>query len=156
VVKKEKSMELQTQRLLIVPCTNQSLSTYAAEGFKMGGHINNYLKELNEDPSLLGWGVWLVIEKENHTIIGDIGFKGKPDREGTVEVGYGMAPAARNKGYATEAVTEIIRWAFSKGDVQKVVAECLMDNLPSIKVLEKLNMEKIGAKDNLYLWQLVK
>ena len=149
-------MELQTQRLIIVPCTDEVLSTYATEEFKMGDHISNYLKELNEDPSLLGWGVWLVIDKENHTIIGDIGFKGKPDSESTVEVGYGMAPAARNKGYATEAVREVVRWAFSTDHVQKVVAECLMDNLPSIKVLEKLNMEKIGTKDNLYQWQLVK
>jgi [ribosomal protein S5]-alanine N-acetyltransferase len=149
-------MELQTQRLIIVPCTEQALSTYATEEFKMGGHINNYLKELYEDPSLLGWGVWLVIDKETHTIIGDIGFKGKPDSEGTVEVGYGMAPAARNKGYATEAVNEIIQWAFSTDYVQKVVAECLTDNIPSIKVLEKVKMEKIGTKDNLYLWQLVK
>jgi [ribosomal protein S5]-alanine N-acetyltransferase len=155
-VKKEKSMELQTQRLVIVPCTEQTLSTYATEGFKMGGHISNYLKELNENPSLLGWGVWLVIDKENHTIIGDIGFKGNPDSKGTVEVGYGMAPAARNKGYATEAVNEIINWAFSTGQVQKVVAECLKDNIPSIKVLEKVKMEKIGTKDHLYLWQLVK
>jgi len=100
--------------------------------------------------------VWLVIEKENHTIIGDMGFKGKPDSEGTVEVGYGMAPAARNKGYATEAVKEIIQWAFSTGLVQKVVAECLMDNFPSIKVLEKVKMVKVATKDNLFLWQLVK
>jgi [ribosomal protein S5]-alanine N-acetyltransferase len=149
-------MELQTQRLKIVPCTDDSLSKYATEGFKFGSHINNYLKKLKEDPSLIGWGVWLVINKDDNTIIGDIGFKGKPDSENIVEVGYGIVPAAQNKGFATEAVNEILKWAFSSDSVKKVVAECLIDNISSIKVLEKLNMKRIGIKDNMYLWQLTK
>lgn len=149
-------MELQTQRLVIVPCTDESLSKYAIRGVKIGSHINNYLKKLNEDPSLLGWGVWLVINKDDNTIIGDIGFKGKPDSENMVEVGYGIVPAAQNKGFATEAVNEILNWAFSSGNVKKIAAECLIDNIASIKVLEKLNMKRIGIKDNMYLWQLNK
>jgi len=149
-------MELQTQRLVIVPCTDEVFSVYATTGFKIGSHINNYLKKLKEDPSLLGWGVWLVINKEDNTIIGDIGFKGKPDSENIVEVGYGIVPAAQNKGFATEAVNEIIKWAFSTGTVKKIVAECLIDNISSIKVLKKLNMKRIGIKDNMYIWQLTK
>lgn len=149
-------MELQTQRLKIVPCTDESLSMYATKEFKMGSHINNYLKKLKDEPSLLGWGVWLVINKDDNTIIGDIGFKGKPDSENIAEVGYGIVPAAQNKGFATEAVNEILKWAFSSGKVKKIVAECLIDNISSIKVLEKLNMKRIGSKDNMYLWQLSK
>jgi [ribosomal protein S5]-alanine N-acetyltransferase len=132
------------------------LSKYATEGFNFGSHINNYLKKLKVDPSLIGWGVWLVINKDDNTIIGDIGFKGKPDSENIVEVGYGIVPAAQNKGFATEAVNEILKWAFSSDNVKKVVAECLIDNISSIKVLEKLNMKRIGIKDNMYLWQLTK
>lgn len=149
-------MELQTQRLKIIPCTDGSLSTYATEEYNIGPHINNYLKKLKEDASLLGWGVWLVIDKENNTIIGDIGFKGKPDADHTVEVGYGIAPSAQNKGYATEAVNAIIKWAFSFNHVNKIVAECLVDNIPSIRVLEKLNMNRTGTKNDMYLWQLCK
>jgi ribosomal-protein-alanine N-acetyltransferase len=149
-------MELQTQRLVIVPCTNESLSTFATEEYKIGSHINNYLEKLKEDSSLLGWGVWLVINKENNALIGDIGFKGKPDSENIVEVGYGIIPTAQNKGFATEAVNEILNWAFSSGNVKKIVAECLIDNITSIRVLEKLNMKRIGIKDNMYLWQLSK
>lgn len=149
-------MELQTERLKIVPCTDESLSTYATKEYKIGSHINNYLEKLKKDSSLLGWGVWLVINKENNAIIGDIGFKGKPDLESTVEIGYGIAPSARNKGFATEGVNEIIKWAFSSGNVKRIVAECLIDNISSIKVLEKLNMNRIGTKENMFLWQLIK
>jgi ribosomal-protein-alanine N-acetyltransferase len=149
-------MELQTKRLKIIPCTDESLSMYVAKEFKIGGHIKKYLKKLNEDPSLLGWGVWLVIQKDTNTIIGDIGFKGKPDSKNVVEVGYGIVPAAQNMGFATEAVNEILKWAFSTGKVMKIVAECLIDNTASIKVLEKVKMKKIAIKDTMYLWELYK
>ncbi|MFH5777089.1 GNAT family N-acetyltransferase [Heyndrickxia oleronia] len=149
-------MELQTERLKIVPCTDELLSTISTEEYEIGPHITMFLEKLREDSTQLGWGVWLVINKENNTIIGDIGFKGKPNSENTVEVGYGIIPSAQNKGYATEAVNEIINWAFTNDDVDKVVAECLHDNIPSIKVLEKLNMNKIGTVNDMLKWELKK
>jgi ribosomal-protein-alanine N-acetyltransferase len=149
-------MELQTERLKIVPCTDELLSTISTEEYEIGPHITMFLEKLREDSTQFGWGVWLVINKENNTIIGDIGFKGKPNSENTVEVGYGIIPSAQNKGYATEAVKEIINWAFTNDDVDKVVAECLHDNIPSIKVLEKLNMNKIGTVNDMLKWELKK
>lgn len=149
-------MILQTQRLIIIPCNNESLSTYTTKDYAIGRHIKNYLMELAEDSSLLGWGVWLVINKEKNKIIGDIGFKGKPDKENTVEVGYGIIPSAQKKGFATEAVNEIINWAFSTGKVKRIIAECLIDNLASAKVLEKLHFDKFATKEDMYLWQLNK
>ncbi|MCI1591232.1 GNAT family N-acetyltransferase [Heyndrickxia oleronia] len=149
-------MELQTERLKIVPCTDELLSTISTEAYEIGPHITMFLEKLREDSTQLGWGVWLVIIKENNTIIGDIGFKGKPNSENTVEVGYGIIPSAQNKGYATESVKEIINWAFTNDDVDRVVAECLHDNIPSIKVLEKLNMNKIGTVNDMLKWELKK
>ena len=149
-------MNLQTHRLNIIPCTGQLLSLYPKEEYKIGLHIVQYLEELKKDSTLSGWGVWMVIDKETNTIIGDIGFKGKPNSDQTVEVGYGMIPSAQNKGYATEAVKEIIKWAFSFENVNKVMAECLVDNISSTRVLEKLHMHKVGVIDNLSIWQLEK
>ncbi|MEK4762948.1 GNAT family N-acetyltransferase [Viridibacillus sp. FSL E2-0187] len=149
-------MNLQTQRLKIVPCTKQSLSNFSREEYKIGPHIIQYLVDLEEDSTLSGWGVWLVINKETNTIIGDIGFKGKPNSVHTVEVGYGIIPSEQNKGYATEAVKEIIEWAFSFKNVNKVIAECLVDNISSTKVLEKLSMNKIGVVDDMLKWELEK
>lgn len=149
-------MELKTQRLKIIPCTNELLSTIRPEEYDIHPHIDKYVEELNKDSTLLGWGVWLVLSKEDNRIIGDIGFKGKPTLDQTVEIGYGILPSAQNKGYATEAVREIIKWAFSFDTVNMVVAECLIDNLPSIKVLEKLEMKRVGTEDKMLKWQLKK
>lgn len=149
-------MELQTQRLKLIPCTENSVITFLNSKDEVAPHIKSYIEELKGDPTLLGWGVWLVINKDNHVLIGDIGFKGKPNSEKIVEVGYGILPYAQNKGYATEAVSEIIKWAFGFNQVDKVIAECLDDNIPSIKVLEKLRMNKIDRVDNLLKWEMKK
>ncbi|MFJ7738918.1 GNAT family N-acetyltransferase [Lysinibacillus sp. NPDC097287] len=150
-------MELETQRLKIISCTEESFSIISTtKEYEFGPHIIMFLEKLTEDPSLSGWGVWFVIKKENNTIIGDIGFKGKASSEGIVEVGYGIVPAAQGKGYATEAVKEIIQWAFSHGNVNKVVAECKDNNFASIRILEKLHMNKIASENNMLKWKLEK
>lgn len=149
-------MELQTQRLKLIPCTENTVSTISGDEFKIGPHIEFHISELKNDPTLYGWGVWLVIDKFDNKVIGDIGFKGKPNAENAVEVGYGIVPSAQNNGFATEAVRAIIDWAFSHEEVNKIIAECLDDNTPSIKVLQKLNMKHIGNVDNMMKWELIR
>ncbi|WP_231495844.1 GNAT family N-acetyltransferase [Paucisalibacillus sp. EB02] len=150
------NLVLQTERLTLTPCTDEALLTYSTKGYKLGPHIGMYLEELKKDASALGWGVWLVIDKQTNNIIGDIGFKGKPDNENSVEVGYGITSTEQNKGYATEALKCIIEWAFNSDSVNKIIAECLEDNTPSIKVLEKLNMTMIKNDNDMLYWQLNK
>ena len=146
-------MQLTTQRLIIIPCTEETISSFQ---YKIGPHIKMHIENLRSDPTLIGWGPWLVLEKNSDKVVGDIGFKGRPNAENTVEVGYGILPQFQNKGYATEAVKEIIKWAFSSEQVTRVVAECLEDNLSSVKVLEKLGMNRTGTIKTIVKWQLLK
>lgn len=146
-------MKLETERLTIVPVDHQFVEKLSPEDYKIHGFIKSYLEKLQEDASLLGWGVWFVIEKETERIVGDIGFKGKPVNH-TVEIGYGIIPSEQGKGYATEAVTGIIDWALSTNLVRKVIAECLEDNIASIKVLEKLGFDRTGTDEKMLKWKL--
>ena len=147
-------MELQTERLILTPCSDESLSTYSTREYELGPHIGMDLEKYKKDNSLLGWGVWLVIDNQTNKVIGDIGFKGKPNLDKSVEVGYGITSSEQNKGYATEALRSIIEWAFNSNLVNKIMAECLVENTPSIKVLEKLNMEKLKTDNSMLYWQL--
>jgi [ribosomal protein S5]-alanine N-acetyltransferase len=146
-------MKLETERLTIVPIDHQLVEKLSPEDYKIHGFIKSYLEKLQEDASLLGWGVWFVIEKESGRIVGDIGFKGKPV-DHTVEIGYGIIPSAQGKGYATEAVNGIIEWALSTNLASHVVAECLEDNIASIKVLEKLGFDRTGTDEKMLKWKL--
>lgn len=146
-------MKLETNRLTIVPCTQELVNNMNCHQYNVGPHIHSYLEQLEADSALLGWGVWLVVNKETEEFIGDIGFKGKPNDERVVEIGYGLIPSAHGNGYATEAVAELVNWAFSSG-VTTVIAECHIDNMASIRVLEKLGMKKINAESDMVYWRL--
>lgn len=150
------SIELFSERLKLIPCSDEAFATHSDKDYELGPHIEMHLEELKEDPSVFEWGVWFVIDKQTNKIIGDMGFKGKPDEENSVEVGYGIKASEQNKGYATEALTCLIEWALHSHSVDKIVAECLEDNIPSIKVLEKLNMTKTGKVNDMLYWQLDK
>ncbi len=58
-------------------------------------------------------GAWsgLILHRVDRVVIGEMGCKGGPDAAGTVEIGYGIIPAYRGQGYATEAVGALVDWA---------------------------------------------
>lgn len=100
--------------------------------------------------------VWngLIILKEQRVLVGDMGFKDGPDAKGTAEIGYSIVPGYQNHGYATEMAAALITWAFKQKGIKKVIAECLNDNIGSIRVLEKLGMRQSGSNGNTLQWTL--
>lgn len=114
--------------------------------------LRMYAGRLSRDPSLLGWGVWLAVERAETILVGSVGFKGKPDRHGCVEIGYGIEPGVRRRGYATEAVPALVDWAWGRG-VARIVAECRPDNVASIRVLERIGMRRIGDRGGMLWWE---
>ena len=100
--------------------------------------------EMLQRPGSIGWGLWYLIRREpTRELIGVTGFKGRPVH-GSCEIGYSVLPSFQGNGYATEASRELIRWAFSHRDVERVTSETLPDLLDSIRVMEKCGMRFIG------------
>jgi len=112
------------------------------------------IKSLEIDKTPSGFEAWMIIEKDDMQVIGDIGFHGKPNNEGEVEIGYGLVESARRKGYGFEAAKAIIEWAFSQEKVKAIKADCLINNTPSIRILEKLGMKEVDRDQDLIYWQL--
>lgn len=98
-----------------------------------------YSYEQLRDPAESGWSLWYLLSKRHQPplVLGICGFKGKPDRAGSVEIGYSVLPSFRVQGYATEAVERLVWWAFSHHHVVEVVAETLPHLRQSIRVMEK-------------------
>lgn len=99
-------------------------------------------------PDYAGWGPWFVLRREaggTRHLVGIAGYKGPPDAEGLVEVGYSVVPSAQRQGYATEAVARLIARAWEFPQVRCIVGETLPHLLPSIRVLEKLGFGCAGA-----------
>jgi len=103
-----------------------------------------YLELLQRHRSAVGWGLWYLIRCEpTRELVGVAGFKGRP-AGGSCEIGYSVLPSFHGSGYATEASRELIRWAFSHGDVERVTSETLPDLTDSVRVMEKCGMRFIG------------
>jgi len=95
-----------------------------------------FLKAYDE----VGFGFYSLILKSDQQIIG---IAGLVDREGIdhIDIGYGMLPEFRGKGYAFEATKAIYDYGHQELKLEKIVAIVNPDNPSSIKLLTKLGME---------------
>lgn len=80
---------------------------------------------------------WFIIRKQDKKVIGLIFFKGNPDLNGEIEIGYGLGKDFEHNGYMTEAVNAICDWAFKQRGVNKIKAETKPDNYKSEKLLKR-------------------
>ena len=165
-------LRVQTERLELIALTAQlsadALRDKAAAGKRIAADVPPgwppsdlldflpyYIRDLKRDPSLVGWGIWLVVHNAERVVIGDIGFKGKPEN-GAIEMGYGILSAYQQQGYATEAGRALITWAWTQPDVERVTAACLDTNAASRRVLEKIGMRRTSKSGGLIYWEIVK
>jgi len=95
----------------------------------------------------LGFGFFAIEEKRTGDYIGGAGFHEMrrdmtPSIEGTLEAGWGLAPAAHGKGYATEAMRAALEWARAQNFGMSLT--CIIDvaNLASQRVAEKLGFSE--------------
>lgn len=94
----------------------------------------NYTSLRNEDGHLL-----LAIESaELGRVIGQVNASLLPDGNNTASVGYILAPQARGKGYATEAVRALVDFLFRDEAIHRVVLDIDVRNLRSTKLAERL------------------
>jgi len=110
----------------------------AREGFKFVQGV------LQRDASLQGWWGWWVLLRRPSTLIGVVSPKGPPDREGTVEVSYGIVASHQGKGYATEATQALLDWVCRDPRTRRIIAETLPRLGASIAVMEKCGMSFLG------------
>jgi RimJ/RimL family protein N-acetyltransferase len=161
---------MESERLTILPAAPEHLQSLVkgettftklydrvAEGYiEFPGALEAILEELQTPDA---WGTYLFIHREDRTLIGIGGYKGSPDEQGTVEIGYGIARDYRGKGYATEAAQALIGNAFNDQRVAVVIAHTLAETNASGTVLTKCGMrmtaELIDPEDGkIWRWEL--
>lgn len=128
-----------TERLKIHPLSDDEMQAMIDEerdeGLKQA--YSEMLSGSKENPDKRVWyAVWAMRLKDSDMVIGNLSFKGLDDN-GTVEIGYGISPEYEGRGYMTEAVTAMAKWAVTQPGVLRVEAETDPDNAASRKVLLK-------------------
>jgi len=87
---------------------------------------------------------FFVVHRDSQQVIGSAGFKGPPDPAGMIEIAYGIAPVHQGQGYATEAATALLDYAFGTGRVRLARAHTLPEANASTHVLTKCGFAFIG------------
>jgi ribosomal-protein-alanine N-acetyltransferase len=134
-------MSRETSRLFLLPSSPQQLLALIEEpdrfaaltGFQATQGLREFFVSDEVSPEWLAglrsasspdpWRHgFFVVERDQRRVIGSAGFKGPPDSGGVVEIAYGIVPSCEGKGYATEAASALVDFAFATADVQVVRA----------------------------------
>jgi len=158
-------MQITTPRLTLIPSelpmARAELCDRPSFAWLLGAHVPEnwppestadalpwFAERLEADAANFGWLAWYAVRNgqasEGRTLVGSIGFKGRPNVEGTVEVGYSVLPQFHRQGYAGEMLGGIVGWAFRCPDVVRVVADTMPTNTPSVRVLLRHGFRQVG------------
>ena len=96
------------------------------------------------------WVDFLVESKEGDSVGWAAHYNSAPNF-GWTEIGFAIAPPERNRGYATEAAAILADYLFMTRDIGRVQAVADVDNVFSIKALERSGFMKEGTLRNA-LW----
>jgi RimJ/RimL family protein N-acetyltransferase len=93
-----------------------------------------------------GTGVHLMmLDRAADRIVGSIGLFHADWEVRSVEIGYGVRADERGKGYASEALGAVARWALAEGGIQRAWLTANTDNVASVRVAEKAGFHREGT-----------
>jgi RimJ/RimL family protein N-acetyltransferase len=102
--------------------------------------------------SLLGFGYWVVEERETGDFVGEVGFGNfkrdmEPPLRAIPELGWVLAPSKQGRGYATEAARAALRWGRKHFEANDFVCLIHPDHRASIRVAAKCGFKEqhLGA-----------
>jgi len=164
-------MIIQTERLELIPLTPNQLElwiedipalekelgcTYKAE--LMEGFFLEIVKGQYEitrkDPNNYLWhSFFLLIRKDDRIVVGSADFKDIPNKNGEVEIGYGLGKDFEHNGHMIEVAKAMCEWALKQNCVTSVIAETDLEDLASQKVLECCGFKKNKEGETLW-WRL--
>jgi len=88
---------------------------------------------------------WGIVLKETGELIGTCGYHNMQPRNYRAEIGYEIREDHWNKGYATEAIRELLNFGYEQLGLNRVEALVYPENLASHRALEKLGFNQEGV-----------
>lgn len=98
---------------------------------------------------------WGITEKGDDSLIGIIGLVRIDEETSQCSFAYLLACDYWNRGYGTEALREVIRFAFEELELKRIVADHMAENPASGAVMRKAGMTHIGTEKGKYEKQCV-
>lgn len=146
-------MILQTERLYLREMTIDDMEDlklmlqdievmYAYEHAFRDEEVMEWLQKQRTRYQVDGIGLWAVIRKTDHKMIGQCGLTWQnTDREKVMEIGFILRKCVWHQGYAREAASGCKQYAFEKLKQERVVSIIRENNLSSIAVALSCGMQ---------------
>jgi len=150
-------MLMQTPRLLIRNFKDADLVSFVAyrnepevakyQGWKppyteeMGLKFIHQMKDMNA-PKQGSWIQFALALKKTDELIGDLGVFIKQTDIRQATIGFSIAKGQWRKGFATEAISQILDYLYVDLDLHRVVADCDEENVASYRTMEKLGFRR--------------
>ena len=110
------------------------------------------IKQIERDASAHPWLLRAIVLRSESKMIGHIGFHAAPGEKSLqvftpcgVELGYTVNEAYRRKGFATEAILAMMRWATEREPDAEFIVSISPDNIPSLNLASRLGFKKVGS-----------
>ena len=164
---------IETKRLVLKPLTYEQLIKYIRCDNSLEQELNLHSssrtisRELQEafeqtilpnvadtSKNYLFSTLWTAISKADNRLVGDLCIVGEPNKNGEIEIGYGIYKEFQNRGLMTEIVQGMIGWMKSQPEVHSILASTEKNNIASSRVLEKNGFELTGQSESLLNWKL--
>jgi len=111
----------------------------------------DYMARINAKIDEQGYGFWAAELLESQQLIGFVGItRVSYETEFTpaVEIGWRLSEEFWGHGYATEAGTACLHFAFNEAGLNEVVSFTSIHNRRSLRVMERLGMTRCGEFDH--------
>ena len=149
---------LETERLRLRPFRRadaKDVFAYASDEEVARYELWDAHQRLSETRGYLAWmrqqyrngqpASWAIELRESKLVIGSIGFVGYSPVHHAAEVGYSFSREYWNRGFATQALSAVIRSAFDRiGGLNRLEAQHDIRNPASGRVMEKCGMRREG------------
>jgi RimJ/RimL family protein N-acetyltransferase len=116
-------------------------------------HLEDFLRyrlaQVRADPSIRRWlGRAMVLnDPDGHRrVVGTIGFHGPPDADGRLEIGYSVESSYRRRGFAREAIREMLDWASAEHGIRRFVASISPTNEASLALVRGFGFQQTGEQ----------
>jgi RimJ/RimL family protein N-acetyltransferase len=103
-------------------------------------------EQVAADPASAGWVTGIVRDVDRGTAVGRAGFHGPPDGGGMVEIGYGVVPAERRRGYARAALARLLERAVREPGVRTARVSISPENTASYRLAAGFGFTRVGEQ----------
>ncbi|HLV37623.1 MAG TPA: GNAT family protein [Spirillospora sp.] len=106
------------------------------------------IREGYADKDELRWGI--TLSSGDGRVIGMVGYNYWHRKDRRASVGYDLARAYWKQGIMTEALQAVIDFGFERMDLNRIEADCVVENEASAKLLLRIGFRQEGIQREQY------